>query len=410
MMPLLPLLALSPALANGLTSHQWITLQAVERLPVGELRDLLESEDGRPALLNGALFPDGGYAVGDGYGEMAHWEPFQMAYLEWIRENDAADAYKAFLFGLTSHGMADQTFDAMFMERSKVYDADAGWAEGRSMDEATDVALAAAVGPGEVPPVWFPEVFPVLFAAQGHDVDEATLTQGTSLAGVAIRSVGVWSQIPETVAGYDAQFPWADAHIVDPEVRCSPVCEADMVAAYWQVVWDRLEGGDGWTHPVIATVPADGEGAQPIEAGSPESTVAIVFARGLASMFVVPGVITVADADGRDVPVDLNLFYGEDSHVILVAPVDGWTAETDYVVTVHPGLATFDGPVMEEEYRFTFDTRARVDDTAEDTGAVPMLAEGCGCSSVRASDASGAAVGVLGAVGLVWRRRRSRGR
>ena len=342
--------------ANGLTSHQWITLQAVDELPEGELKDLLSRDDMRPYLLNGALFPDGGYAVGDDYGEMAHWELFQMDFLDWIRVS-GTDADKAFLFGLTSHGMADQTFDSMFMERSKVYDADYGWASGASMDEATDVALASQLGAGEVPDVWFPEVFPQLYAEQGHEVDAETLEQGTGLAGLAIRAVGVMAENPDAVAGYDAKFPWANAHIADAGTRCSPLCEAKLVAAYWQVIGDRLEGGDGLGSPVIATVPGDGEQAQPLEAGSPESTVAVVFARGLNSESVTPNVITVADMAGADVLVDLGVFYGSGSHVVLIAPQQGWEPESDYVVTIHPGIMTYDGPTLTEETTFGFSTR-----------------------------------------------------
>ena len=80
-MLLLALLALhAPALANGQTSHLWITDAALERLPEGELKELLTREDLRPWLRNGTMFPDGGYAVDDGYGEIAHWEPFQSLY------------------------------------------------------------------------------------------------------------------------------------------------------------------------------------------------------------------------------------------------------------------------------------------------------------------------------------------
>ena len=369
------LLLASLASANGLTSHQWITLQAIEQLPEGDLKTFVSRDDMRRYLLNGALFPDGGYAIGDDYGEMAHWEPFQVHFLDWIRES-GGDEDKAFLLGLCSHGMGDQTFDSMFMERSRVYDADAGWADGESMDEATDVALAAAVGPGEVPELWFPEVFPQLFSELGHEVDEDTLTNGTQLAGTAISGVGVMSGIPDTVASYNAKFPWANAHIVAPETRCSPVCESKLVAAYWQVIWDRLAGSDGWSSPVIATVPADGEGDQAIEAGSPESTVAVVFARGLNPESVTPNLVTVADASGAEALVNVSVFYGSASHVVLVKPVDGWDPATDYVVTIHPGIVTYDGPTMTTEYSFGFSTVA----LPVDSLAAP---DGCGCDRSR---------------------------
>jgi len=76
-----------PARANGQTSHLWISDTALDQLPDGELRDFLTRDDLQLMLRNGSMFPDGGYAVGDGYGEIAHWEPFQTAYLVWIRDS-----------------------------------------------------------------------------------------------------------------------------------------------------------------------------------------------------------------------------------------------------------------------------------------------------------------------------------
>jgi hypothetical protein len=169
------------AAANGQTSHQWISVEAVDHLPDGELRDLVQREDLRPALLNGTMFPDGGYAVGHGYGEAAHWEPFQDRYLLWIRANcerpytDDCARHVAFLLGLRSHGMADQFYDAVYMERSKQVDVD-GWASGASMDEATDVAFVGVVEPGVVPESFIPyEPLLSLFEAHGEPVDAETL-------------------------------------------------------------------------------------------------------------------------------------------------------------------------------------------------------------------------------------------
>src|SRR5262245_845405 len=83
----LTLLAPAVAFANGNNSHLWITLQARDQLPAGDLKVLLEQPGVKLAFENAAAFPDGGYAVKDDYGEMAHWEPFAIAYMEWIRSH-----------------------------------------------------------------------------------------------------------------------------------------------------------------------------------------------------------------------------------------------------------------------------------------------------------------------------------
>ena len=117
-MSLILLLLSGTALANGQTTHLWITETARTHLPAGELADLLTGQS--DVLRVGTMFPDGGYAIGHGYGEVAHWEPFQGLLRDWILDNfddptgtDAAP-YVAFYLGLASHGMADQVFDSMY--------------------------------------------------------------------------------------------------------------------------------------------------------------------------------------------------------------------------------------------------------------------------------------------------------
>ena len=71
-----------------------------------------------------SVFPDSGYAADHAYGEIAHWEPFTAAYLDWIVENHPPpwetleDRQRvAFLLGAMSHGMADQVYDSLFMHK-----------------------------------------------------------------------------------------------------------------------------------------------------------------------------------------------------------------------------------------------------------------------------------------------------
>ena len=146
------LLLLSLAHANGLTSHVTISEWAAGQLPAGELADILGDPNLWPYLQNGTQFPDGGYPLGEAYSETAHWEPFQDRYLAWIADTYAGDftstearQHVAFLFGMQSHGMGDQVFDSLYMQRAYQFDAESDWGA-TSMDEATDVALSAATG------------------------------------------------------------------------------------------------------------------------------------------------------------------------------------------------------------------------------------------------------------------------
>lgn len=402
--PLLLPLVTAPAYANGQTTHSWISVHALAHLPPGELRELLTREDLEPYLLNGTMFPDGGYAVGDDYGERAHWEPFQSAYLTWIREHhdapydDEGAQHVAFLMGLASHGLADQVFDAMYMERSKTHDAELGWAEGESMDEATDVVYAQLVGPREPPEEWFPgELFVALYAeAQGYTVDEETMSEGMFWLSVAIAGVGALSEQEEVVAEYERQFPWASAHLTDPSVPGSPPCEGELVALYWQALWARLQGEEGFgPTPYLGQVPADGAMGWPTTADHPDNLLHVVVSRGLAQASVSDRSVVVTDGAGQDVPVSVRVFYGEASHVLNIAPASGaWAADTDYTVEVPAGLQSFDGVSLDAAHRFGFSTRPPPE-------PAPVKAPSGGCGG-------GGAAG-LALIGLGARRRRARG-
>jgi hypothetical protein len=376
------LLLAAPAFGNGLTAHQWVTLQAIERLPEGELRDLVERDDVRAALLTGNCFPDGGYAVGHAYGEAGHWEPFQIAYLNWIRETYGDDfagegaLHTAFVLGAASHGMSDQTYDGTYYEEALGNDPAESFAEG-SWDQATDIVLVSEIGPGETPDPWLPtdQIVP-LMASIGVDVDAGTLEDGTQLAQAAIDFVGIVAQDEATVDEYRAQFPWATAHLLDEERVCNPVCGAGLVALYWQALWERLEGGDAWR--VLATMPSDG--AMGVATSGFDARLHLLLSRGLATGSVNVTSVTVVDADGNVEPVEVDLYYGQDSHLVNVIPTYGWAADTDYVVTLEPGLASSDGEMIwTDPYTFSFSTRAPPEEEVEPTESPePPAKGGCG--------------------------------
>ena len=391
------------ALANGLNTHVWITLAARDLLPEGDLKSLVTDPEVEDALRNGAQFPDGGYAVGDGYGEVAHWEPMQSELLDYVRETwgpppyggDAA-LHVAFLLGMASHGMGDQVFDGNYIERVRWYDADADPAN--SFDEATDVAFAALTGGQPVPPLWVPEVLPELFARHGYSVTQATLESGQALTGLAITYVGLAALNPEAVAQYEAEWPWATTHLEDPTAVGRPADEAVAVAWYWQKLWSRLNGEDAFDPPVLGTFPPDGGFGHPTAADSVESRVTLVFARGLIPDSLPTGVITVEDGAGHHYAPATVVYYGRDSHVVLLEPFEDWAADEDFTVTVAPFVTDIVGQTMTEPWSFTFSTRAPPVDSDDPTPD----AAGCGCSGGHAPPA-GAAL-LLGLAALHRRR------
>lgn len=365
--PLALLLALSlpaEAAANGNVSHQWISKTAAERVPAdGSLRALASDPTLRQALYTGTMFPDWGYTPGTtpderDAGEASHWEPVQEAYRRWIADtyappwSDEARLHLAFYLGMTSHGIADQTYDAMFFERSEFYENK----DHSAFDTDTDVLWAGATGPGEVPTAWIPtDVLLDLFAAiVGKTIDPSSMKQKANLVGFGILAVSTAASDPAEVADAAAAFPWADAHDDDAVTPGNPPSEAEVARRYWQSNWALLHG-DPLPRPVLWTAPADGGAEHAIQSASIESWVSIVFARALDEQALSAAQFHVVDSMGVPAPITIDLFYGNGSHVVHIKPTSDLIDDEVYTVTVDPGVQTIHAESL-AGWSFTFST------------------------------------------------------
>ncbi len=402
----------APALANGQSTHVWITLQALDRLPDGPVRDLLTRPELRDTVMNGTMFPDWGYAPGGSrdHGEAAHWEPFQQEYRRWIQDtfeppytDGVAAEHVAWLFGMASHGMADEHFDSLFMERSRCYDA--GWddPESSGLDTGSDVIFMAEVGGIPQPERWLPtdalaEVYALAMPTQPLDVDGMEL--GHRMLHVAVGAVDVMRQNSERVAGYAAEWGWSTDHLADESVPGSPPDEAEAVVRYWLDLWERLQGTPGYDDPVLMMSPASGNWGHSLDSSKPESRVHLALARGVHATTL--DTISVATAAGEHVPVDVGLFYGDLSHALLARPVVDWAPNTDYVITVGAGLQNVDGDVFGGTWSGTFSTKPEPDPPDPDQ-TDPL--SGCGASISPVRPALLFLLILSGAAALRWPRR-----
>ena len=365
----------APARANGNNAHTWISLRAVEHLPEGRLKEILSDPELELDLLNGSMFPDGGYVVEDDYGETAHWEPFIDLYRAWIAANFArpytegeAARHVAFLFGIASHGMADQVYDGQIMKMAERYDA-ANWGEGLldGFDTASDVFLVAETGQNLVFDAWVPaEEISQLYADElSYEVSAYTLyTAQDMLHRVVLsypRDTGLNN--PGKVEEYREQYPWTAANLMDPLVPGSPPCEAVVVASYWQSMWFRLHDEPG-PDLVVATVPGAGGRGQPTDHTLIESQVVVVFGKGMDETTLTSDSVTVSAA-GVDHAIEVDLWRGHDTNFVRLLPQSDWAADTEYLVTLHPGIAAVSGEALAEPFTFTFATAA--------AGAEPIL-------------------------------------
>lgn len=362
--------SLSPAQACGQSTHIWTALHALEHLPAGPLADLIQRPDLEPMLVNGTMFPDGGYSplTQHPYGETAHWEPFQTVYLDHIRETwpdvaaDGAAQHVAFLLGLAAHGIGDQYFDAAYLTRSRVHD---DW-ESSDIDTSSDIFMMAEFGPVPVVESWYDaDLLIRLFAEVGVEVDERTLGRGQGSLHFAVDIVANGAADPEVVAGHRAPFPWAAAHMGDEAVPGSPRCIGELIAAYWQVLWDRLhDTHDFGASPVMYSTPAPGQTGYGSFGGGIVGGLHVILSRGLETSSV-DGRVSLEGPDG-EVPIEVNLYYGQSSQVLNVTTEEVMPAGS-YVLRVEPGIESFDGEVA-GGWEAAFDTEQ---------------ARACGCAQGR---------------------------
>jgi hypothetical protein len=123
-----------------------------------------------------------------------------------------------------------------------------------------------------------------------------------------------------------------------------------------------LHGGT-FDQLILGTVPSDGAVGHVRDAASIESRVSVIFASRQRSEAVTADRFRLDGASSGAVPVEVDLFYGTDSHVVHLIPQRDLGVDEEYRVTV-------DG-----NFTFTFSTRA--------PPVVEPEAEGCRCAGRR---------------------------
>jgi hypothetical protein len=366
----LTFVSIEAAIANGLSSHLWITFNARTHVVESPLRDLVFDPKYEDMLAGGTMFPDGGYAVGDNYGELAHWEPFQLAYIDWIRSNfsvpwsEEAKKHIAFVLGMASHGMADQVFDSLYMERARRYDATSDWAN-KSMDEATDVCFMASVGAQTVPQRWLPvdTLVEIFKDSASYDVSPTTLNRGQSLVGLAVAVVGMLAKDPEAVADYQQQFPWATTHMQDPMVAGHPAQISTVVASYWMRIWKRLHEGSPVEDGMLSYMPTDHTIAVATSTESIDAWLTIVFPAHLKSESIPNDAFEILDEEGQSYDFTTWLFYRDYSHVLHLQPSLRFPQDQELTLHLRKDITNPEGFTITAPWSASFTTKRPVSST-----------------------------------------------
>jgi hypothetical protein len=346
----------------------YIAELAVQELPEGELRAILSDPELLAVVQSGAFYPDTGYAVDDAYGEWSHWEPFLEAYLDVLRarhgaELGTAEARRAvaFLMGVAAHQICDQVYDALFMRRTEEIDG-----TDADLDLANDIWVVYDRGRRVRVDSWapLPDLVGIYGGVMGHAVAEDTIARGLDRMELAMWAVIELSDGPQYEEHW-LRLPWAASHyLLDPEPGSHPFL-AQVVAAYWQVLFARLRGTDDPASSLIRTVPRDGAVNVAVDHTSVDGWTTLVFAHSIDDATIADGAVTLRDGAGAIVDAEVRPFRSGFVNVIRVRPRIDLAFDTEHVVTAGDSLRLIDGRTLPPPAPFSFRTRCAPDRLAD---------------------------------------------
>lgn len=352
---------------NGAYTHVHISQLAVTHLGEGELRNLLTNPVNVNAYEAGSMFPDSGYAAGDDYGEQAHWAPFQEAYLEHLKAlyqgdytSPEAQSKVAFLMGMASHGLADQTYDTTVLARSFEVDGDQSGDVDRLADYFIVVDQNVQISVQADGP--YQEISDVFRDRVGYAVDAEKMEGGMRIME-GVMGVQRRAARGEYLEAWGLH-PWLGTHLYNPEAPGSLPHLGQLVAVYWEVLWKRLRGEASIDQDlIVGSIPVDGGENFPINADESVvySRVGVVFGYGIRRS-QISDKIRLLDPDGAQVQTRLVTPYnGEVRNFVMLEPVSGLEYNTLYTVEVSPGVESLQGEVSTVAYLLEFRTRCAPD-------------------------------------------------
>lgn len=355
-------IAPTSVLANGSYSHIHISQLAIDKLPPGPLRTLLEEPDNIPGWQAGSMFPDGGYAVGDDYGEHAHWSPFLNAYVTYLRDtylgdysSAAARKEVAFLMGVASHGIADQTYDTTLLARAIEIDGDPA-----NVDQEADYFIVIDQNVQLFTQAWAPyqDLETVFSTGIGYSVSEAVMTAGTTAMEAAIalqRSTALQQYIPAW-----QHYPWLGSHVYNEDAPGSLPHLAELVQRHWQVLWQRLLFAEDFDQDaVVGFVPGQWQDAFPVDTseGAAYFRIGVLFGYGVSRAQVTP-LIDLLDESSTSVPFTLRTPYnGDIRNYMWLEPSAPLLYDHEYRVVVGAGVENNNGDTTTVDHVLTFRTR-----------------------------------------------------
>lgn len=358
----------SEARANAMVTHVWVAEQAIERAEPAAFRDIVADASLRAVIQNGAIYQDSGYSVRHDYGEWAHWESFIEPYLQWIRARWGAEGYRspdarrhvAFLMGLAAHSMTDQTFDQYFVPRVRQYDR----TDANDLDVASDTWLVIEGGVTSQADgrFWFDEMPAIHAAVNGPAVTPEILREASDLTVAGTRIIVRFSHTLYPMRW--RQFPWGASHYTDPNTPGSYPQLVRVTAAYWNFLWQRLQGTAPHDAPPLMSWPAPDQTNYPVDHNDIESRVVVTTPWGLDDATVNATTVRILDANGAAVPARFSRYGGHGS-TLMLRPESDLAYNSAYRVELAATVRAVDGVALGRAITIPFRTRCAPDRLAD---------------------------------------------
>jgi hypothetical protein len=404
---------LFPAVAAGAgeTTHAFMAERAIEYLPDGDLKALLEPH--ALEVMSGAGYPDTGYWVENGsipvrgdelrpsddFGEESHWERFINAYVDHIRTKDCgadlADpagpcaGVVAHLMGAAAHGMGDEVWDWLFEPRVTDHGEDAGrnfFAEGRpghaldgnpldeassSIEYAMDEVAITEYGRWVVPNSTLPPVADLVevYRSRGLEVTPEHILAGHAVSAAAMSAERAVA--PEESPRIQEDMPWSSANFVTAPGGVDFTAQA--VAGYYEALWRKLTQPEHPAPRPVAIYPADGAQDVPTQwqpartapgpaTGGGDRRIWVALGNAVEPSSVNADSFKLLDPTGEPVP-PLPGFprpgpWGSDggTHSLLFYPDTNLAPCSEYTAVLTTGVLDLDGAPLADELRWSFRT------------------------------------------------------
>lgn len=424
---LLALAAPGVAHASGVTTHAFMAEAAIPFVGNAQLRTLLEAN--ADAVVTGAHYPDGGYAVsslpGGNYGEVSHWERFVNAYAAQLRARtdcgNLADPAGpcaesiAFLMGIAGHGIGDERWDWLFEPKMADFGESPVHPGYRAMYAAglPGAAELASLPPGQfinTPefamdnialiewdrlkrlPITSPPMDDLMGAYERRGNTEGVTPVGiragqTAIVAAALgERAGVAAEYPRvklTMPTVSAQYRTGSGGVLDV---------AQAAAPYYEAVWAKIHG----EHPtprVTRPHPEPGETGVPISwhpvrsspgpnGGGSENRILASLSTQLDGSSINARSFRLLGPDGAELEQEAGFprpgpyGTGDGNHTLMAWPKHDLEPCTTYTAELTTALRDHAGNSLPEPFRWSFTTRSADGAACPTTLAAPLAGAG----------------------------------